>query len=247
MLFMHRFEGCLPGWRAFVAVLLSLSSVSVFAAIDPLDATHCIRLGTDGKSQTLTNTCPQQLEVAWCHSPVSDKWAKSSECGYEGKFFRQHTVLKPRAVHRKNQFSMPLNSTIHYAACFGSYFTIKTTDAAGGFICKAKPAPKAESINLVKLLTRKIDKWAEDDKREYLERLPTLLGQCVVEKISGECGQIDAGVIRRLNALDETTRREYMDRLPGLLEACWFKKDREACRMVDQPTSQPPASTGTRG
>lgn len=97
-------------------------------------AISCISVGSGSNSQTLTNNCNYKVEVAWCHT-LNKRGYKDGLCKSNGKYYQKHTVLKPGAVKR-NQYSLPYNSTIYYAACKGNYYTIEQDGMSGSFFCK---------------------------------------------------------------------------------------------------------------
>lgn len=98
------------------------------------DALHCVTVGQGDRSQTLINTCDFAVEVLWCHSR-SDTGYKRSMCGSNGRYFQKQAVLSPGQV-KENQFSLPFNSTIFFAACDGSYYSIREMDSGGGYLCE---------------------------------------------------------------------------------------------------------------
>jgi hypothetical protein len=102
------------------------------------DVAGCISLGVKGKSQTLTNNCRgTKVHVIWCHGP-SDK-DRSTECGHNGKYFQQNSVLE-HGESAGNMFSMPLGATINYGVCEGSYGTATPVgkNTENEYYCKAQ-------------------------------------------------------------------------------------------------------------
>jgi len=114
-------------------------------SLDPLDARHCVRLARDDKvkAQTLTNTCSEKIEIAWCHVGSKEKGTQHGVCG-EDKYFRKHRTLDP-GKSENNRFSLPLDAQIHFGACIGSYYTLKTEGNSGHYTCRPPKAAKAEA------------------------------------------------------------------------------------------------------
>ena len=61
------------------------------------------------------------IEVVWCH----DNNGKHYKRDRNGKYYQKHTILKSEQV-KQNQYSLPCIGTIHYGACFSSYYLTET-------------------------------------------------------------------------------------------------------------------------
>lgn len=114
----------------FLAAVIFLFCSSVQAE----DALRCVSVGQGDRSQALSNTCDFDVEVLWCHDR-SDTGYKRSLCGSNGRYYQKQAVLSPGQV-KENKFSLPFNSTIVFAACGGSYYSIREMDSNGGYLCQ---------------------------------------------------------------------------------------------------------------
>ena len=92
------------------------------------DASHCVRLEngkeyewSEERTPYLTNTCDKEIEVVWCHETGKDA---STRCGFNGKYFQSHHVLKP-GEKKFNMYNLPKGSVISRGACFGGYYSTK--------------------------------------------------------------------------------------------------------------------------
>ena len=114
---------------------------------------------------------------------------------------------------------------------------------------QARRTPETPPGGWVAELKKTLRNRPQQVQRDYLHRLPTLLGECVVEKTVAACREIPPSTLYRLEGLDETARRAYLERLPGLFEACWFGMNQQACLELDQqgPALPRNAGTGIRG
>jgi len=117
--------------RSWLNVSAFLLLFSISAQAD--DALHCIEIGQGDRSQTLTNVCDHEVEVLWCHNR-NESGYKRSFCGSNGRYYQKQAVLTS-GEEKQNQFALPFNSTIYYAACQGSFYSIKEMDASGGYLC----------------------------------------------------------------------------------------------------------------
>lgn len=106
------------------------------------DAAGCLTFGMQDSpyeghdSQTITNGCPFTVYVMHCHSESSRSGTKSSQCGYQDRFFQQFYWLKPGEV-QANFFNLPPDASIWYGACSGGDLPSgKQVSLTGRYICK---------------------------------------------------------------------------------------------------------------
>lgn len=192
--------------RTLTPCLLSLAiALPVFAdpggagSLDPLDAKHCVRIARDdkAKAQTLTNTCSQKIEVAWCHTGSKEKGTQHGVCG-EDKYFRKHKTLDP-GKSENNRFSLPLDAQIHFGACIGGYYTLKAEGNAGRYTCRTPKETKAEAekheptmlesvfYSLRRYLLEYDAAKAEETRKHLLE----LTEKCLDDKKSPACTEME--------------------------------------------------------
>lgn len=139
--------------KSLIGVLMLFLSLSASAladpggagSLDPLDAKHCVQLGRDekAKAQTLTNTCSEKIEIAWCHTGSNEKGTHIGVCG-ESKYFRQHKTLA-MGESVKSRATLPLDARIHFGACIGNYYSIMTDGNTGHYSCRPPKAAKTEA------------------------------------------------------------------------------------------------------
>lgn len=113
-----------------VLSVVLLSSPATLAS----DAIHCVSIGVGERSQSLTNICNHPIEVLWCHTRDEPGYQRSL-CGSRGDYFQKQAVLLPQQV-KQNQFSLPFNSTLFYAACPGNHGAVKAMDRDGNYLCQ---------------------------------------------------------------------------------------------------------------
>lgn len=118
--------------------VLALYASHLFAG----DATSCIQITSNDKSQMMKNTCPEPVVVFWCHS-------LKAECGKGDRYYQLNTVIEPNK-ESGNLYSTPLGVTIDFGACYGDYSSYKYTDKIGGYACKP---PKVISNDTVVMTT----------------------------------------------------------------------------------------------
>lgn len=149
---------------------------------DPRDARHCIELGRDERSQTLRNRCAETAEVAWCHDAIpGETKRRPARCGSRQMYYQMHVSLAPGGIKSENSLTLPLGATLHYAACFGTKFTLRQEGSTGRYRCSEK-TPRETTV---------FGKFADyiyndvlgplrlAERREYEERLARLFAECV--------------------------------------------------------------------
>ena len=137
---MFEFKNCCQLFVIFIACFFA-ASAQANSADEKLNPASCIeigrissKLGPQYATQTLKNTCSQDVTVIWCHSPSSYQGTQRTECNYGRHYYQQRTTLNPGGT-KENYLSMPEDSTIHFAACFGDIDNIKQA-TNGEFLCK---------------------------------------------------------------------------------------------------------------
>lgn len=168
-------------------------------SLDPLDAKHCVRLGRDdrAKAQTLTNICSEKIEVAWCHTESKEKGTQLGVCG-EDKYFRKHKTLDP-GKSENNRLSLPLDAQIHFGACIGGYYSLKTDGNTGHYTCRPPKAAKAEAekhepsfLHSMFYALRKQYRDYEAAKAEAArKRMLELFTQCLDDEKSPACVEME--------------------------------------------------------
>lgn len=104
------------------------------------DAAKCIVIktipssGGSSSHQTITNTCKEKIGIIYCHTPSSMPDTRDTECGHNGRYFQQFSTMNPGQI-KENKYSMPIDATIRYGACFGGESKIKQT-TNGDYICR---------------------------------------------------------------------------------------------------------------
>lgn len=104
------------------------------------DAKECIVIRSipekDGRraSQSITNNCSEKIGLHFCHGPSSKPGTKDTECGQGGRYYQQFSTMEPGQT-KDNFYSMPIDATIEFAACFGGESKIRQT-TNGQYICK---------------------------------------------------------------------------------------------------------------
>lgn len=96
------------------------------AAEAALDCVSVIQLNN---SQGLENSCSRTVHVFWC--PETNG---SNNCGESGKFYQYNVLIEPGDM-TTNQYSLPLDTTIWYAACIGDSYTTTQPEPNGDFYC----------------------------------------------------------------------------------------------------------------
>ena len=84
--------------------------------------------------RSFTNDCEEKTEVLWCHL-VDGPGYRGGLCREEGKFFQKRIVLNPGAT-KVSSVSLPVESTIHYAACLGGEHVVNEKGMDGDFDCE---------------------------------------------------------------------------------------------------------------
>ena len=175
---------------------------------DPLDAKNCVRLTRDekSKSQTLTNTCSEKIEVAWCHIGSNEKGTKDSACGGE-KYFRQHKTLEPgKSV--SNRFSLPLDAQVYFGACIGGYSSLRPEGNAGQYTCRPPKEGKTEEKKKPPSVFHAIFNSLRGQLREYdaasreaaKKQMLELIDKCLEDEKSPACDEVDEMIKRQEKA-----------------------------------------------
>lgn len=116
------------------------SSTDGSAASSDKNAGKCIVIGhrptknSSRAAQTITNTCNEKIGLIYCHSPSSQPGTLDTECGHNNRYFQQFTTMEPGQT-QDNIYSLPVDATIHFGACFGGEGKIKQT-LNGEYICR---------------------------------------------------------------------------------------------------------------
>ncbi len=117
-------------------VAFAIAALLIHGTASAEDATSCLafkaidRYGTPG--QSVTNGCPQSLEMVWCIKLGGTKF----DCTTNGLYYQQARVLKAGESY-DNLLTLPAGKDVRYAACYGGYGSVIRSDMTSPFVtCK---------------------------------------------------------------------------------------------------------------
>lgn len=102
-------------------------------------AQDCIKIGIgkefswSDEHQYMTNSCSSNIHVYWCHNNSN---SNEDSCGQKANYYKWNVVLAP-SERKYNPITLPDETTIYFAACFGEYFsTVPAGDYTSSFRCE---------------------------------------------------------------------------------------------------------------